>query len=146
MKKILHLFLISLLVLGSYPTAGSATQPKQIDCPICGHICCCPEICAPKIKELKKKRGLLHCPVTSDRPVKMKQGCDQPVTICRFKSTDPIPAMILQERAVINLRTVIWTGAKPENATESRSPLEADFLVSPANFQEPPTPPPRRIS
>lgn len=143
MKNISHLLFVAILIFGSFPNQGFASRQKVEDCSICGHVCCCPEICASKIKEVKKKEAPSHCSVEHSEHSDAK-GCNQPVSICRITSKEPFAALLLEEKTVlINPRAGILGSVRPDNRDNSQSFLEAkSFLLFPC-FHETPTPPPR---
>jgi len=52
MKTGLRLFFIFALLVPAGPINGFVHKPPA-DCPICGHVCCCPEMCALKLKGMR---------------------------------------------------------------------------------------------
>jgi hypothetical protein len=140
---IFHIFLAGLVIFGSFPVHGISSPLKPEDCVICGHACCCPEICAPKIKELKGKKAPSHCSVPEKSYKTGAHGCDQPVSICQFSPSDPISAILLQEKTFINPQPGILSVLKPSGGNSPTFSLSEDRFRSSPYFQETPTPPPR---
>jgi hypothetical protein len=50
--------------------AKTESAPASVDCHMCGHACCCPEVCAAELKAQREA-----------------QSCDQPETACRIESS-----------------------------------------------------------
>lgn len=65
---------------------GAAVQKPPEDCLVCGHACCCPDVCAPLIKKMNKEKAAKHC--GTDGFVAM--SCDQPESVCRIQSAPPV--------------------------------------------------------
>jgi hypothetical protein len=128
----LRLFLIFSLLVPMGPINSFAQKPPQ-DCPICGHVCCCPEMCAPKIKELKDKQS--H----------QAARCYQDMASCRLQSA-PNPTGLIHTRENLTI-------PNPQNgilsffvdACRGRGfrLIEREQLFSLSTPSEIPTPPPK---
>ena len=144
LKKIFCSAVAGILLIGSLPSAPLMAQSRKEDCPICGHACCCPDVCAPLIKEMKKKKAMSCCAsMNSSHRKNELQGCDSPFSTCRMGSSNSSPAMFNNES--------IQPPPPSEFAKiKGANPLEGayrvfsnEFLDSGLCFLDPPTPPPR---
>jgi hypothetical protein len=143
MRKLFHVILVGIIVLGSFPIQSQSAPQKQEDCVICGHACCCPEMCAPKIKELKKKKAHSHCGVSAVKETAAK-GCDQPLSICSLTSNDPISLIFLQERSVLS-KPISWLveTVSPNLQRGCQLPPSASILSMNSPTEDVLTPPPQ---
>lgn len=144
MRYIRFIAIISLLIPAG-PTSAYAQKAPQ-DCVVCGHACCCPDVCAPKILEMIKKDRLCGQPLKR-HVSKTRASCDRPKAICSIQS-EPLSGLI-------NLRNeTIWPNTKLafvdytrllRNAGQERF-FDTENISSLSIAMEIPTPPPRRLS
>lgn len=79
MKFVVRLFLIISILVPAAPLK-SVAQKLPENCIICGHACCCPEMCAPKIKKMKEE--------ANHNSHKNLKGCASSSETCRLQSSD----------------------------------------------------------
>ncbi len=128
----LRLFLVFSLLVPTGPVNAFSQKPSE-ECAICGHVCCCPEMCAPKIKELKEKQSRAH------------SGCDQGFSKCRLQSSET-PSGLINTRESITFSNpqvrILSVLSNTQQGQEFRI-YESDHICSfPISF-EIPTPPPK---
>jgi hypothetical protein len=120
------LFLFS-LAMPPVPVRAAQSNETEI-CLMCGHVCCCPEVCAAKKIELQKKAA----------------GCDMKSAQCRIQPEAPTGLMNSKQEA---------SNPSPQMVLLGRAALMSRFsgqtIFDPPYFQsfstpfEIPTPPPR---
>lgn len=124
MRFFLRFLLILSILLPSAPLRASVMKPAE-DCPICGHVCCCPEICALKIREM---RSVKSC---SSNSCKMSAGNSRAMTNSKDSLIRPEP----------DPRTLSFTVPSVDLRHERVRSLALGVLLSPT--LEILTPPPR---
>src|SRR5262245_49740096 len=100
MRFFVSLLLSFLLIVPSF-SAGPLPQKPPEDCIICGHACCCPEVCAPKLKAMKKKKVM---------------ACHLPDSICK----------VTPQKQMALLASAKETADLIPRVTRARTPLECD--------------------
>jgi len=124
--RALRIFLLICLVT----PAGLSAAPRSLqeDCVICGHACCCPEMCAPKIAELKA--------------LKKAQSCGSASATCRFGVDESHEARLEVTQVPAPVRALAWVG-RPVLPERSEPVLQGRFTRTKTIQMPPPTPPPR---
>ena len=145
MKKYFHLFLMSSIIFGSLPVQSGGAEPKVETCLICGHVCCCPEMCQPLI-EKNKKEAASHCSVKRNSPQPKIQSCDLPNSVCQLQSV-PSPGFLnfKNEGKFSDPQMTVLSDIDPSSGLSKEAILDSTFLFSCVVFLEISTPPPRRI-
>ena len=139
----LRLFLVVSLLIPSGPVNAFSQKPSE-DCVICGHACCCPEMCKPMIKKMKEDAAS-HCGVPAKRP-KASNGCEQPLSVCSLTPKDPVSALAFQERSLISRPTSWIIGSLcPDDPGLSSLIFHASQLNLPSPIREVLTPPPEIV-
>jgi hypothetical protein len=135
--------LIGFIIVGSAPIQPAAQFQQQEDCVVCGHACCCPEMCKPLIKKIKPEAAS-HCSTQQSRKRSKIESCDQPNSICRLQSAPPAGILNLKnEGGWPNLRFTVLADVNPSSRTSKESIFEARLSISFLVPLEIPIPPPR---
>jgi len=126
MRNIFHIFLMGLLILGSWPV-GQSNAGKNDECSICQHVCCCPEMCAAKLAALQRK-----------------SNCDQSFARCKIGASPVTGLSVQQENGSVALpKMFVFQLLNSTPSSESR-PLPSRSLLSiQSKYAAVPTPPPR---
>ncbi len=142
MRLGLALFLFVSLIM---PTGPVNASPQKIseDCTICGHVCCCPEICKPLI-EKRKKEAASHCSVAPEKKQAKAELCDQSASSCQIQKLPPAGIVNFRNEAICSSpRLMILGDVQFSSGLSQRSIREASFFLSFLAPLEIPTPPPR---
>ena len=113
MKQSFLILLAALVVFGSYPAEALSAPMKNDDCVMCGHVCCCPEI------------------------------CDQKISSCKIESKDSAAGIFIQERVAVKKPVSWLISANRPNDGSVEQSIQSNpilFLTSP--IPEVLTPPP----
>ncbi len=86
MRRIFTILVAFTLILSPISSGASIQKPPE-DCLVCGHACCCPEVCAPLIKKMKEAKAAKHCGAEGPGS---DVSCNQPDSICRIQSVPPM--------------------------------------------------------
>jgi hypothetical protein len=126
---------LMLLVTGSSFYIPPAQLPLPKDCVFCGHVCCCPEICAKKKSEWDRDHA--QC----QRAIK---GCDQPISVCQVTQS-PTGNLRLEKEEGLQAVPKFFVDLKlPDNHVFQTGISSADADVPRISPQQDiPTPPPR---
>ena len=123
-------FRLGLILFIAIPADLSATiKGAPQDCVICGHACCCPEMCAPKIAELKARERAARLSI-----------CEREAA-CRIDAADNAPARLSKGEFQLPPRDVIRTARAIDQ--ESDPFILNQRVFRPFPKPSPPVPPPR---
>ncbi len=137
-----RLLLIFSLLVPAAPINSSAQKLPE-DCVVCGHACCCPEMCKPLIKKMKEDAAS-HCSMQRSQKQSKVESCDQPNSICRLQRAPPAGILNLKnEAAWPNPRLAILGDVNPSSGRSKESIFESSLFLSFLAPLEIPTPPPR---
>ena len=111
--KISRLIIIAFLVCGTVLARSGWAAQQPSDCVVCGHACCCPEMCKPIIEKMKKEAAS-HCGVSPERQDVLK-GCNQSLSVCGLAPKEPVSSFAFQDRSLLSRPLSVVVGAiRPE--------------------------------
>lgn len=123
MKIFAGFFLVLGLLLPSMPNHSFA-QALPEDCAVCGHACCCPEMCKPLIKKMK--------------------ACDQPDSLCHLQSTPTSRDLNFKsESECPNSRFLVLSYVAPLGGNNNENVNEAFLYLNFSVWLNILTPPPK---
>lgn len=146
MTKIFRLMLIGFIIVGSVPIQPAAQFQQQEDCVVCGHACCCPEMCKPLINKMKVDAAS-HCSMQQSRKQLKVESCDQLNSICRLQSAPSAGILNLKiESFWPNPQLTVWGDGAPSSGFSKERIRESDFEFSYPVPLDVRTPPPRSLN
>jgi hypothetical protein len=147
-KKTVRILLICFIAAGSYPIPASGSQTKPEDCVVCGRVCCCPEICAPIIKERQNKKNQnVSCCSMENMEIADTKERSQTLMMCGLSSKDPVSALAAQDRLIVFRPVSFFVGIAHSNASHSTHlRIDAPVLLLCPQSGEVLTPPPKHLS
>ena len=126
MKNSFQLFLTFAVALGAGPRTFIIAAPQVEECVICGHECCCPDVCAQKKLSTNK-------------------SCHSE-EICKLKPADPSQLFVFQkEFLLIEPSAATFSVVRPESKNETEGMRPTRLVISESAQREIPTPPPRAV-
>lgn len=127
-RALTRFLILALFAPLAFPVAPRAFRPPlDPDCPVCGHACCCPELCRPLLQKRMPVPG----------------RCDRE-TLCRSENERP-PTSLGFEFKKFPALDRCHSGAVPR-AGESQRRFSPSVVALPGSSRPAPRVPPPRLS
>ncbi len=136
MRKWSALFLAVMLAVPAH-AGGAAPKKQPADCAVCGHVCCCPDVCAKIIKNRKSAAP------SSGADAPAQDPCGVSEAQCRLGPLEGNPAFLREAGRPAEPLRGPTLAVRPVKADLSRFTDGCPFLPYRNIFSPVPVPPPR---